>query len=79
MAAMRSACEHGVPLGAAEQCWACPKKRPVGRPPAHDDDKRREQRIYSRNEWAEVKRRADAAGMTRAAYVRSLTLKGWAV
>ena len=53
------------------------QKNKPGRPPIHDDDKRREQRIFSRNEWAEVQRRAEKAGMSAAAYVRGKMLKGW--
>ncbi len=65
-------------------CWPChlgpdhtgacefrPLQRKPGRPPIHDDDKRREQRIFSRNEWAHVKAQATQEGMTAAAWVRA--------
>ena len=51
--------------------------RPVGRPPVAPDDKRVKQQVFSRNEWAEVQRRAAAKGMSAAAYVRGKMLKGW--
>ncbi len=58
-------------LRAMKNAGSMPKRNKPGRPPIHDDDKRREQRIFSRNEWAQVKAMAAAEGMTAAAYVRA--------
>ncbi len=45
-----------------------PARKP-GRPPV--EDKRQLQRIFNRTEWTDVQRRAEAAGMSAAAWVRA--------